>query len=68
MKNQKKYKELLSRIFLSLFISTLGLYALIISAKYSGAEYDISDGEYFITWSILSVFVLLAINKAKTSK
>ena len=62
MKNQKKYKEVLHRILVSILISTIGLYTLIFSAKYVGAEYNITHGEYFITWSLLSILVLLSIN------
>ena len=45
-----------------MLISTLGLYALILSAKHFGATYNISDGDYFITWSLLSILVLNSIN------
>ncbi|MBK47892.1 MAG: hypothetical protein CMI94_02565 [Pelagibacteraceae bacterium] len=62
MKNQKKYKKIIYRILVSMLISTLGLYALILSAKYFGATYNISDGDYFITWSLLSILVLNSIN------
>ena len=62
MKDQKKYRRVFYRIFISILISTIGLYALIFSAKFFGAEYNISDGEYFITWSILSVLVVLSMN------
>ena len=62
MKNQKKYKKVLYRILISLSISTIVLYTLIFSAKIFGAEYNITDGEYFITWSLLSILVLLSIN------
>ena len=62
MKKQKKYKEVLHRILVSVLISTIGLYILIFSAKYFGAEYNITHGEYFITWSTLSILVLLSIN------
>ena len=62
MKNQKKYKKIIYRILVSMLISTLGLYAVILSAKYFGATYNISDGDYFITWSLLSILVLNSIN------
>ena len=62
MKNQKKYKKVLFRILTSLLIATFGLYALIFSAKYFGAVYNISDGEYFITWALLSILVLQSLN------
>ena len=62
MKNQKKYKKIIYRILVSMLISTLGLYALILSAKYFGATYNNSDGDYFITWSLLSILVLNSIN------
>ena len=62
MKNKKKYKKVFYRVLISLLISTIGLYALIYSAKYFGAEYNITHGEYFITWSTLSILVLLSIN------
>ena len=62
MKNQKKYKEVLHRILVSILISTIGLYTLIFSAKYFGAEYNITHGEYFITWSVLSILTMLSIN------
>ena len=62
MKNQKKYKKVFFRILTSLFIASFGLYALIFSAKYFGAVYNIGDGEYFITWALLSILVLLSIN------
>ena len=62
MKDQKKYKKVFSRILVSLIASTVGLYALVFSARYFGAEYNITHGEYFITWSLLSILVLLSIN------
>ena len=62
MKNQKKYKEVLHRILVSILISTIGLYTLIFSAKYFGAEYNITHGEYFITWALLSILTMLSIN------
>tara|TARA_B100000029_G_scaffold281247_1_gene275365 strand:+ start:5995 stop:6198 length:204 start_codon:yes stop_codon:yes gene_type:complete len=62
MKKKKEYIQFIIRIFVSLFIATLGLYSLIYSAKYLGAIYNITDGEYFITWALLSILVLLAIN------
>ena len=62
MKDQKKYKKVFSRIIVSLIASTVGLYALVFSARYFGAEYNITHGEYFITWSLLSILVLLSIN------
>ena len=62
MKNKEKYKKVFYRILISLLISTMGLYTLIYSAKYFGAEYNITHGEYFITWSTLSILVLLSIN------
>ena len=62
MKNNKKYIKVSYRILISLLIATLVLYALIFSAKFFGAVYNITDGEYFITWSILSVLVVLSMN------
>ena len=62
MKNQKKYKKVLYRILASLLISTIVLYALIFSAKFFGAEYNITHGEYFITWALLSILTMLSIN------
>ena len=62
MKDQKKYKKVFSRILVSLIASTIGLYVLVFSARYFGAEYNITHGEYFITWSLLSILVLLSIN------
>ena len=62
MKNKEKYKKVFYRVLISLLISTMGLYTLIYSAKYFGSEYNITHGEYFITWSTLSILVLLSIN------
>lgn len=62
MKKINKYKQFVVRVLASLIIATLGLYSLILSASYSGAVYNITDGEYFITWALLSILVLLAIN------
>ena len=62
MKDQKKYRRVFYRIFISILISTIGLYTLIFSAKFFGAEYNISDGEYFITWALLSILTLLSLN------
>jgi hypothetical protein len=62
MKNQEKYKKVFFRILISLLIATIGIYALIFSAKYFGSVYNISDGEYFITWSLFSILTLLSIN------
>ena len=62
MKNKEKYKKVFYRVLISLLISTVGLYALIYSAKFFGAEYNITHGEYFITWAILSILALLSIN------
>ena len=57
-----KIQKIITRILLSLFSATVILYALIKSAKFFGANYEISDGDYFITWSLLSILVLLSIN------
>ena len=62
MIQKQKYKKVVYRIFISLFIATIALYVLIFSARYSGADYSISDGEYFITWSLLSILAMLGIN------
>tara|TARA_B100001013_G_C24582949_1_gene431404 strand:+ start:251 stop:451 length:201 start_codon:yes stop_codon:yes gene_type:complete len=58
----KKIQRLITRILLSLFSATIILYALIKSAKFFGANYEISDGDYFITWSLISILILLSIN------
>tara|TARA_Y100000590_G_scaffold428476_1_gene539819 strand:+ start:1632 stop:1835 length:204 start_codon:yes stop_codon:yes gene_type:complete len=63
MKNQKKYKRACCRILTSLAIATIGLYALIFSAKYFGAVYNITDGEYFIVWALLSILVSLSTSQ-----
>ena len=64
MKQKKlsKNQRIILRIFFSLLLATVILYALIGSAKLSGASYNITHGEYFITWSVLSVLSLLSIN------
>ena len=62
MKDQIKYKKVFYRILISLLVSTIILYALIYSAKFFGTDYNITHGEYFITWALLSVLSMLSIN------
>ena len=61
-KQKKQIYKIISRLLLSQLIGTFFIYALIKSAKLFGAVYNITDGEYFITWALLSILALLSIN------
>ena len=45
-----------------MLVATGLLYTLIGFAKLFGSSYDITHGEYFITWALLSILTLLSIN------
>jgi len=58
----KKNENVILRILVSMLVATGLLYSLIGFAKLFGSSYDITDGEYFITWVLLSILTLLSIN------
>ena len=52
-----KYLSALINLFVSLFISTIIIYAVNIAAGFAGADYSFSHGETFIIWILMANLV-----------
>jgi len=52
-----KYLSALIDLFVSLFISTIIIYAVNIAAGFAGADYSFSHGETFIIWILMAILV-----------
>ena len=52
-----KYVSGIISLILSLFISTIIIYAINIAAGFAGADYSFSHGETFIIWILMAILV-----------
>ena len=52
-----KYLNGLINLILSLFISTIIIYAINIIAGFAGADYSFTNGEVFVIWILMAILV-----------
>ena len=58
-----KYISGLINLIISLFVSTIIIYAINIVAGFAGADYSFSNGEVFVMWILMAILVNNCFNK-----
>ena len=58
-----KYINGIIKLFLSLFVSTIIIYAINIVAGFAGADYSFTHGETFVIWILMAILVNNCFNK-----
>ena len=58
-----KYISGLINLIVSLFVSTIIIYAINIVAGFAGADYSFSNGEVFVMWILMAILVNNCFNK-----
>ena len=51
------------KLFVSLFASTIIIYAINIVAGFAGADYSFTHGETFVIWILMAILVNNCFNK-----
>ena len=52
-----KYINGIVKLFLSLLVSTIIIYAINIVAGFAGADYSFTHGETFVIWILMAILV-----------
>ena len=58
-----KYINGIIKLIVSLFVSTIIIYAINIVAGFAGADYSFSHGETFVIWILMAILVNNCFNK-----
>ncbi len=58
-----KYINGIVKLFLSLLVSTVIIYAINIVAGFAGADYSFTHGETFVIWILMAILVNNCFNK-----
>ena len=56
-----KYINGIVKLFLSLLVSTIIIYAINIVAGFAGADYSFTHGETFVIWILMAILVNLSL-------
>ena len=59
------YKKSLIKLLISLFLSPVVVYIVLLSARAAGASYDMTHGETFIIWLLMAIVINLSITDKK---
>lgn len=57
------YKKTILHLVISLLLSPVIVYIVLIAAKLSGASYEMTHGETFIIWLLMAIVINLSITK-----
>ncbi|WP_297798363.1 hypothetical protein [uncultured Eudoraea sp.] len=60
------YKKSILNLVISLFLSPVIVYIVLLAAKMAGSSYEMTHGETFIIWLLMAIVINLSITK-KTS-
>ena len=52
-----KYITGLTKLIISLFVSTIIIYTINIIAGFAGANYSFTNGEVFVMWILMAILV-----------
>ncbi len=55
------YKKSLLRLLISLLLSPVVVYIVLLSAKAAGSTYDMTHGETFIIWLLMAIVINLSM-------
>ena len=57
------YINALKNLIISLILSPIFVYAVLLIAKFSGAKYEMSHGDTFIIWILMAILINSCLNK-----
>ena len=57
------YKKTILHLVISLLLSPVIVYIVLTAAKLSGASYEMTHGETFIIWLIMTIVINLSFTK-----
>ncbi len=57
------YKKSILHLVISLFISPIIVYIVLLAAKLAGASYEMTHGETFIIWLLMAIVINLSLTK-----
>lgn len=57
------YKKSLLKLAVSLLLSPLVVYLVLLAAKAAGSTYEMTHGETFIIWLLMAIVINLSITK-----
>ena len=57
------YKKSLSKLAISLVLSPVVVYIILLAAKATGASYEMTHGETFIIWLLMAIVINLSMTE-----
>ena len=57
------YKNSLFRLAISLLLSPVVVYIILLAAKTAGSSYEMTHGETFIIWLLMAIVINLSLTK-----
>ncbi len=57
------YKKSILHLAISLFLSPIIVYIVLMAAKMAGATYEMTHGETFIIWLLMAIVINLSLTK-----
>ncbi|MGB5229732.1 hypothetical protein [Eudoraea sp.] len=57
------YKKSILRLVISLILSPIIVYIVLLAAKSAGASYEMTHGETFIIWLLMAIVINLSLTK-----
>jgi hypothetical protein len=57
------YKNSLLRLAISLLLSPVVVYIILLAAKTAGSSYEMTHGETFIIWLLMAIVINLSLTK-----
>ena len=54
------YKKTISRLVISLVLSPIIVYIILMAAKLAGSTYEMSNGETWIIWLLMAIVINLS--------
>ena len=58
------YINALKNLIISLILSPIVIYIILLVAKFSGAAYEMSHGDTFIIWLLMAILINSCLNKS----
>ncbi len=58
------YINALKNLIISLILSPIVIYIVLLVAKFSGAAYEMSHGDTFIIWLLMAILINSCLNKS----
>ena len=57
------YKKSILHLVISLFLSPIIVYIILLAAKSAGSSYEMSHGETFIIWLLMAIVINLSLKE-----